>query len=207
MTDKNDVSLEVAKRLSARVNEEFESGNMLEKVTPTTHDLLNYWFGAYCEQRKVNFHEGQRQAILNIIYLHEVMGVKTVLDTYNNVAPDLLPIIDASIFGKEKYQIPKYAVKMATGTGKTWVMHALLIWQMLNARHEDTPSGRFTKNFLIIAPGLIVYDRLKDAFCGRIERGQETRDIETNDFYRNQELFIPIQYGDKRGRHRAQDNR
>lgn len=194
MTDKNDVSLEVAKRLSARVNEEFESGNMLEKVTPTTHDLLNYWFGAYCEQRKVNFHEGQRQAILNIIYLHEVMGVKTVLDTYDNVAPDLLPIIDASIFGKEKYQIPKYAVKMATGTGKTWVMHALLIWQMLNARHEDAPSGRFTKNFLIIAPGLIVYDRLKDAFCGRIERGQETRDIETNDFYRNQELFIPIQY-------------
>jgi len=83
-------------------------------------------------------------------------------------------------------------VKMATG--KTWVMHALLLWQMLNARHEDVPSGRFTKNFLIVAPGLIVYDRLLDAFCGRMQREKEERDIETNDFYLNQEVFIPVHY-------------
>ena len=35
---------------------------------------------------------------------------------------------------------------MATGTGKTWVFEALLIWQYLNARHEE--AGNFTKNFL-----------------------------------------------------------
>ncbi|WP_317576831.1 hypothetical protein [Segatella copri] len=29
-----------------------------------------------------------------------------------------------------------------------------------NARHEDVESGRFTQKFLIVAPGLIVYDRL-----------------------------------------------
>ena len=65
---------------------------------------------------------------------------------------------------------------------------------MLNARHEDVPSGRFTKNFLIVAPGLIVYDRLLDAFCGRMQREKEERDIETNDFYLNQEVFIPVHY-------------
>ena len=62
---------------------------------------------------------------------------------------------------------------------------------MLNARHEDEQSGRFTKNFLIVAPGLIVYDRLLDAFCGRIKRGTEYRDFDTNDFTLNQDVFIP----------------
>ena len=105
-----------------------------------------------------------------------------------------MPIVDIGTLGQKKYQMPKYAVKMATGTGKTWVMHALLLWQMLNARHEEVRSGRFTKNFLIVAPGLIVYDRLLDAFCGRMQREKEERDIETNDFYLNQEVFIPVHY-------------
>jgi type III restriction enzyme len=194
MSDKNNVSLEVAHRLSETVNDAWATGEMLQQVTPITAELLKYWFGDFCDERKVNFHEGQRQAILNIIYLHEVKKVSSVLDTYRQVVPDLLPIVDKTVFEQEKYQMPKYAVKMATGTGKTWVMHALLIWQMLNARHEDVPSGRFTRNFLIVAPGIIVYDRLKDAFCGRIARGTDARDIQTNDFYRNQELFIPPQY-------------
>lgn len=192
--DKNNVSLEVASRLTTTVNEAWASGEMLNKVTPVTAELLTYWFGDYCDLRHVNFHDGQRQAILNIIYLHEVVGVKTVLDTYKATVPELLPLTDSSIFTQDKYRVPKYAVKMATGTGKTWVMHALLIWQILNARHEETQSGRFTKNFLIVAPGLIVYDRLKDAFCGRIKRGTDVRDIQTNDFYYNQELFLPPQY-------------
>jgi type III restriction enzyme len=132
--------------------------------------------------------------VLNIIYLHEVMKAEKVMNFYEDIAPDLLQTADLAQLNEDKYQMPKYAVKMATGTGKTWVMHALFLWQMLNARHEDTPSGRFTKNFLIVAPGLIVYDRLKDAFCGRIKRGEELRNIETNDFYYNQELFIPLHY-------------
>jgi type III restriction enzyme len=193
-TDNNNISLEVAHRLTAMVNETWASGEMLHQVTPITAELLTYWFGDYRDLRHVNFHDGQRQAILNIIYLHEVVGVKTVFDTYEATVPELLPLTDRSVFTQEKYRIPKYAVKMATGTGKTWVMHALLIWQILNARHEDTPSGRFTKHFLIVAPGLIVYDRLKDAFCGRLKRGTDVRDIQTNDYYYNQELFLPPQY-------------
>ena len=118
--------------------------------------------------------------------------INTVTDTYDFVGEDLIARADLATLAKAKYQIPKYAVKMATGTGKTWVMHAMLLWQMLNARHEDEPSGRFTKNFLIVAPGLIVYDRLLDAFCGRIKRGTEYRDFDTNDFVLNQDVFIPV---------------
>ena len=194
-TNETNASLELAKRLSETVNAAWESGELLEQVTPTTQDLLKFWFSEeYCSLRNRNFHAGQRQAILNIVYLHEVMGVKNVLEYYQQVTPDMMPLVDLGTLSQQKYQMPKYAVKMATGTGKTWVMHALLIWQMLNARHEDMKSGRYTKNFLIVAPGLIVYDRLLDAFCGRMKRDREERDIETNDFYMNQEVFIPVHY-------------
>ena len=192
MMNTNELSLELAKRLTEIVNESWADGSMLEEVTPTTKELLKWWFSEeQCSIRKRNFHEGQRQAILNIIYLHEVAKINTVTDTYEFVGDDLIAQADLSTLAKAKYQIPKYAVKMATGTGKTWVMHAMLLWQMLNARHEDEPSGRFTKNFLIVAPGLIVYDRLLDAFCGRIKRGTEYRDFDTNDFVLNQDVFIP----------------
>lgn len=194
----SNISLELAHRLTDVVNAAWESGEMLEKVTPTTASLLNYWFGeGFCNERVRNFHEGQRQAILNIIYLHEVMGESRVMDAYQNIIPELIDRADLAQLAKPKYQMPKYAVKMATGTGKTWVMHALLIWQMLNARHENVESGRFTQKFLIVAPGLIVYDRLLDAFCGRKKRDEDYRDPQTNDYYMNQEVFIPERYRDE----------
>ena len=194
----SNISLELAHRLTDVVNAAWKSGEMLEKVTPTTASLLNYWFGeGFCNERARNFHEGQRQAILNIIYLHEVMGENCVMDAYQGIIPELMDRADLAQLAKPKYQMPKYAVKMATGTGKTWVMHALLIWQMLNARHEDVESGRFTQKFLIVAPGLIVYDRLLDAFCGRKKRDEEYRDSQTNDYYMNQEVFIPERYRDE----------
>lgn len=194
----SNISLELAHRLTDVVNAAWKSGEMLEKVTPTTASLLNYWFGeGFCNERVRNFHEGQRQAILNIIYLHEVMGENCVMDAYQGIIPELMDRADLAQLAKPKYQMPKYAVKMATGTGKTWVMHALIIWQMLNARHEDVESGRFTQKFLIVAPGLIVYDRLLDAFCGRKKRDEEYRDPQTNDYYMNQEVFIPERYRDE----------
>ena len=190
-----DISLKLAERLSAVVNESFESGEMLELVTPITAELLKFWFTEpYVDERNINFHEGQRQSILNVIYLHEVARVKKVIDIYSVVAPDLVPEVDMAALSKEKYNLPKYAVKMATGTGKTWVMHALMLWQMLNACHEDEVSGRYTKRFLVVAPGLVVYDRLLDAFLGRLKSGSDERDRMTNDFYRNQLLFIPPAY-------------
>ena len=193
MTNKNALSLEMAKRLTQKVNEAWADGSMLEAVTPTTKELLQWWFSEeQCSIRKCNFHEGQRQAILNIIYLHEVAKINTVTDIYDFTGDDLIAQANLTTLTKAKYMFPKYAVRMATGTGKTWVMHAMLLWQMLNARHEDIPSGRFTKNFLIVAPGLIVYDRLLDAFCGRIKRGTEHRDFDTNDFKMNQDVLIPV---------------
>src|SRR3989344_2725705 len=136
-----DVPLKLAKSITDKVNESWESGEMLSKVSLITQDLLKFWFKEpHTETRYINFHQGQKQAILNTIYLHEVVGTKTVKDIYENIAFELLPEIDIAELKKPKYEIPKYAIKMATGTGKTWVMHALLIWQYLNAKYEEEKS-------------------------------------------------------------------
>ncbi|KZX16161.1 type I restriction enzyme EcoKI subunit R [Methanobrevibacter cuticularis] len=195
--------LDMANFLSGEVNKSLKDGSFLDKVSPITQDLLKYWFDeSFSDLRDFNFHKGQKQAILNIIYLHEVLGIENVLGLYLNTNPEILQRMDVDDLSKEKYQHPMYAVKMATGTGKTWVLNAILIWQYLNARFESLnieyggeKSGKFSKNFLIVAPGLIVYNRLLDAFIGK-EDEQGNRDFETSDFYKFKELFIPNYYTD-----------
>lgn len=194
ITERN-ASIALAAKISCLVNSAFEDGSLFEKVTPVTAELIKFWFSEeFCSTRDKNFHIGQRQAILNIIYLHEVLRIKNVLSMYSSVAEELTAFVNLENLAKEKYQYPKYAIKMATGTGKTWVMHAILIWQILNAKYEVERSGRFTRNFLLIAPGLIVYERLLDAFYGRIKRDSESRDFSSCDFLINRELLIPPAY-------------
>ena len=185
--------LKMAKTLSEEVNEAWKNGTFYEKVSPVTQDLLRKWFfPTFCDTRDINFHEGQKQAILNVIYLHEVLGIKNVKDLYLSTNEELLQELDLDELSEPRYQHPMYAVKMATGTGKTWVMHALLIWQYLNASDYFNEKN-FSKNFLIIAPGLIVYNRLLDAFLGK-EDENGVRNFETSDFKRFEELFIPEAY-------------
>lgn len=170
---------------------------ILEKVSEITAELLKWWFQAdFQDARSFNFHPGQRQALLNVIYAHEVLGITSLHDVYQSVAPDVLlsSTRDSEIICAPKNAYPKYCLKMATGTGKTWVLQALMIWQVLNANRAPG-NPRYTKNFLVVAPGLIVYDRLLDAFMGK-ERGGN-RDSATSDLATFQELFIPDSYRDE----------
>ncbi len=189
-----DTPLKLARTLTSKVNESWASGEMMAKATPITRDLLTFWFTEpHTETRYANFHIGQKQAILNTIFLHEILGVKAVKDIYENIEFELLSEIDMTEFRKPKYEIPKYGIKMATGTGKTWVIHALLIWQYLNAKYEEMPSGRYSKNFLLIAPGLIVYERLLDAYLGK-ENDQGKRQFNASEIYQFQDVFVPPSY-------------
>ncbi|MFZ4626179.1 MAG: DEAD/DEAH box helicase family protein, partial [Rhodoferax sp.] len=161
-----------------------ESGaaDILELVTPTTAELLLWWFGddmvmarggtisAGATPGGLNFHVGQKQAILNVIVAHEVLGQDratwSLLDLYRAAAPAaLLSGTRLNEVAQDKHAHPKYCFKMATGTGKTWVLQALLIWQMLNktaALAAGQDDARFTRQFMVVAPGLIVYERLLD---------------------------------------------
>ena len=170
------------------------SADIYDLVTPSTAELLRWWFlEDICQTRRFNFHPGQRQAILNSIVAHEVLAAPTLQALYRQAAPDaLLEGATLREVASAKHAHPKYCLKMATGTGKTWVLQALLIWQLLNAnaaRAAVAVDPRFTRNFLIVAPGLIVYDRLLDAFCGKLQAG--VRDFSTSDVARYAELFLP----------------
>src|SRR6476620_2202228 len=87
---------------------------LLGQVTPTTAELLRYWFQQdFCDVRFLNFHEGQRAAILHVIYAHEVLGARTLSDLYQIAAPDAM--LDGGVLGevtRDRHQHPKYAAKM-----------------------------------------------------------------------------------------------
>ena len=194
-TKTKDTPLKFAKQLTELVNNEWENGSFIQKVTPVTQDLLRYWFSpAFCDERYINFHQGQKQAILNAIYCHEILKTDSVLEMYRVASEDLLSAEFLNCIQKDKYSHPKYCVKMATGTGKTWVLNALLIWQFLNAKYKEVENEvKFTKNFLLVAPGLIVYERLLDAFLGK-ESPDRTRKFDTSDIKQNENVFIPEKY-------------
>ena len=133
-------------------------------VTDTTRKLLNYWFST--DHRLQNgqlfqYHDAQREAIETLIYVYEVARVrsrKDLLEKYVPAQSELkisLPAYD---------EFARYCTKMATGSGKTKVMALALIWQYFNAVRED--ENDYAKTFLIIAPNVIVLERLKSDFEG-----------------------------------------
>ncbi len=202
--------LALAKGLTQKTNAlcvglEHGEAEIFDLVTPTTDDLLKWWFGEDMVTARIglNFHEGQKQAILNTIVAHEVLGTDherwSLRDLYQAASPDAL-LVGRRLeeVSQAKHAHPKYCMKMATGTGKTWVLQALMIWQLLNKTHalaDGIDDPRFTRQFMIVAPGLIVYERLLDAFCGKlIPGGNGARDFARSDVAQFADLFIPEAY-------------
>lgn len=204
----NDSPLALSAALTARTQQlclglEDGAADLLELVTSTTAELLHWWFGQDMVDARggaaggLNFHAGQKQAILNAIVAHEVLGASSLQDLYEQAAPDALLVgTRLAEVSQAKHAHPKYCFKMATGTGKTWVLQALLIWQLLNknaALAEGLDNPRFTRHFMVVAPGLIVYERLLDAFCGKLIAGSASgeRDFSQSDVKKFADLFIP----------------
>src|SRR5229473_2768659 len=136
--------------------------------TPSLYDitrtLLNYWFEADHKTRTVmafKYYEFQREAIETLIYVWEVEKVRTrkdLLERYAQNIHDLhLPPDDG---------FARYCTKMATGSGKTKVMALVIAWQYFNAvREQDEIAREYAKTFLLIAPNVIVLERLKADFA------------------------------------------
>ncbi len=56
--------------------------------------------------------------------------------------------------------LPRIALKMATGSGKTVVMAMLIAWQALN-KFSNSQDAKFSDTFLIVTPGITIKDRLR----------------------------------------------
>lgn len=155
-------------------------------VTQTTLSLFNYWFqrGEDVEER---FYDCQRRAIETIVYCYEILKAGTLQELFERVAPETLyqhlPLKQEI----ETIPFPKYAVKMATGSGKTWVLAALLIWQYFNKINNE--KGNYSHRFLVVTPGHEVLNRLLDSFKGKRDPKTGNRNPETSDYKRS--LFMP----------------
>ncbi|MGO9914681.1 MAG: BPTD_3080 family restriction endonuclease [Isosphaeraceae bacterium] len=120
------------------------------QVTPETARLLEHW--RHHDFAGVRPFFCQVEAVETAIWLTEVAPqskrgkqiLEHLADANNDANPELL----------------RFALKLATGAGKTTVMAMLIAWQTINAVRRPG-SKHFTRGFLVVAPGLTIKDRLR----------------------------------------------
>jgi len=128
--------------------------------TQTTKRLLQFWFEEDHlreENEPFQFWFCQREAIETLIYIYEVLKKRKFIDLAQEFGSG--PI---GLYHPEFDKYPLYAFKMATGSGKTFVMAFAIIWSYFNHTKENKQD--YTSKFLLISPNLIVYERLKRDF-------------------------------------------
>lgn len=121
------------------------------QVTPETARLLRHWRTHEFQNQRPFF--CQVEAVETLIWMTEVAPKSSAqgrrfwahVEAANAASnPELL----------------RLALKLATGAGKTTVMAMIIAWQTINAvRRPD--AKKFSKGFLIVAPGITIKDRLR----------------------------------------------
>ena len=153
--------------------------------------LLEYWFEEDHEVSEFSiqfrYHFCQREAIETLIYLVEVAGQRDAKDLIKAYAgiyrKDLLSdsvTFQETMDGRRQVRrfvpeleadgvqdlppknLMRYAFKMATGSGKTWVMAMAIVWAYFHKKR--VPKSGLSTNFLIVAPNIIVHQRLEKDF-------------------------------------------
>lgn len=143
---------------------EFRDGGYVG-ATDTSRSLLNWWF---VESHLIEHADGpatpfeyffaQREAIETIVYLNDVVGVK---DKHDLMRFDSSGAVSSGMFD-ETWR--RFVVKMATGSGKTKALSIALAWSFFCKTYE--PDSTLARNFLVIAPNIIVLDRIYRDFDG-----------------------------------------
>lgn len=157
--------------------------------------LFEYWFEEDHEVSGFNspfrYYFGQREAIETLVYLFEIYDKSDTVDLIRAFAEirqaDLWNanvVFQTTMDGQRQIRrivseqetavqdlpppdLRRYAFKMATGSGKTWVMAMAVVWSYFHKKF--VPASTLSTNFLIIAPNIIVFERLaKDFDSNRI---------------------------------------
>ncbi|NWG14870.1 MAG: DEAD/DEAH box helicase family protein [Acidobacteria bacterium] len=165
-----------------------------EGASQVTQRLFSYWFDEehLVGDDVFRFYFAQREALETLAYLVEIEGCKDIaqlIKTYGEIfypqgsQRSLLDGIKIQTLTDgtrqvERYipeqgansvqalpdeKMQRYAFKMATGSGKTIVMAMAIVWSHFHKRL--VPNSPLSSNFLIIAPNVIVYQRLEKDFA------------------------------------------
>ena len=134
-------------------------------ASATSIALLNWWFKsshlteqADGSQSIFRYYFAQREAVETIIWLYDVRGTR---DKFDLLRFDASGAVSANMFDEAW---PCFVVKMATGAGKTKVLSLLMAWSYFHRMYET--GSELSRNFLLIAPNIIVLDRLRADFDG-----------------------------------------
>ncbi len=137
-------------------------------ASETTRELLGFWFE---RPHRISDGDGglvdfqyyfcQREAIETFIFLMEVRGLHSLSSLIfeyggSNAETEALGI------NPEDDEWARYAFKLATGAGKTKCMSLAIVWSYFHALRES--GSEMAKHFVIIAPNLTVFERLKEDF-------------------------------------------
>jgi type III restriction enzyme len=137
-------------------------------ASETSNTLLTHWFDAEQTVKDEDgndvpfrYHWAQREAIETIIFLYELRGIRNVAALLSDFGEGQLDDIAAGI-APEDDRWAKYCCKVATGGGKTKVMSLAIVWSYFHSMRE--PDSDLAQHFVLVAPNLTVYERLKDDF-------------------------------------------
>ena len=134
-------------------------------ASPTSVTLLRWWFetehlieNADHSVSPFLYYFAQREAVETVIWLHDVRRAR---DKFDLLRFDGSGAVSHGMFPEEW---PRFVIKMATGAGKTKVLSLLIAWSFFHKLYE--PDSTLSRNFLLIAPNIIVLDRLRADFDG-----------------------------------------
>jgi type III restriction enzyme len=153
--------------LVAKVREEVRAwrASGYADASATSRALLTWWFAtdhlieqADGRQSQFRYYFAQREAVESVIWLYDVRGAR---DKFDLLRFDASGAVSANMFDEAW---PRLVVKMATGAGKTKVLSLLMAWSYFHRLYEA--GSTLARNFLLIAPNIIVLDRLRTDFDG-----------------------------------------
>lgn len=163
-----------------------------EGASEVTRRLLGYWFD---EDHEVagfgvpfRYYFCQREAIETLMWLVEIAGERDVQKLIQRYAATFRKdffsdniVFQTTMDGRRQLNryipeldkegmqelppenLSRFAFKMATGSGKTWVLAMIIVWARFHKLQViDSP---LSTNFLIVAPNVIVYQRLERDFA------------------------------------------
>lgn len=121
------------------------------KVTPETARLLQHW-------RHHNF-TGLRPFFCQVEAVETLIWLTEVAPQMGKIGQTFLEHL-GSANAEANPELMRIALKLATGAGKTTVMAMIIAWQTINAARRPN-SKRFSRGFLIVAPGITIKERLR----------------------------------------------